>query len=420
MAIRRFRYKLKHHWLTTLNVGYITPFFFQEVTPGDTFSGVSAGIARLEPIDRPLYASLKLSMNFFFVPHRLVWPEFEDVITGADTTTPWPQQTPLAISQSLYKALGIGDRNVAYQPVNALYARAYNKIINEFYLDQSLQGALPETNQVLFQANHLPDYYSSIRDEIQQGNEETVDTSGATLGVTAIRDAMNRQRFRERRSQYGERYTDYLRALGLRVPDSRLDRPEHVARATSTIGISEVVSTTWQVTGGNIGHYKGHGIAGMRIRFPKRSFNEHGTLMGLIVARPRLQLRHRYDAAFFVNGKDDLHQPELSSDTQVAVRLGEINSKEDANINNVYGYQARDEWLRTARDTIAGKFQDVSNDAWHMSKDYTAGATPSIGEMMRVEQHLECFQNQTWDDEQIKLFFEHKIGKSSIIPRRKR
>lgn len=55
-----------------------------------------------------------------------------------------------------------------------------------------------------------------------------VDLSGATaVSVNQFRLALALQRYEEARARYGSRYTEYLRYLGVRSSDARLQRPEY-------------------------------------------------------------------------------------------------------------------------------------------------------------------------------------------------
>lgn len=417
MAIRRYPYRMHHTWLTGMQVGQLMPVFCQEVTPGDTWSGRSGFIFRLDPIDRPAFVALRLHVHFFFVPHRLTWTDFEDVITGVSAAA-WPTVAINSTSHdwtqtwSLIKALGIGALSASTRSFNALPIRAYNLVWNEFFRDQKEQSEVAldqlSTNYVNFPAS---DYFAGVRTEIQQGSEETVDVSGGTLSITAWRDALHRQRFRERRSQFGERYTDYLAAMGVNAPDSRLDRPEHVARGACTLGVSEVLATATSASE-NTGAYRGHGLAMCRVRFPKRRFVENGTLIGVCFARGRHQIQGRTDRIFLTSGKDDLFQQELARDTQVGVDQREIVT--DLSTSTVY-YQRRDEWLRTPRDTIAGTMQDTDKHSWHGAKLYTSAPVANL--LFRANLHLDdIFQDQTADATQIYTYADHRIGKRSIVP----
>ena len=240
--MKRYNYRMHHQWISGTKLGFLRPCFMQEVTPGDTWQGSSVAVFRLQPLDVPAYTSMKLFVHFFYVPYRQVWPEFEDEITGAATPT-WPTITQAWVGQS-WNEWGVPldtNTNPAY---NALPVRVYNQIWNSHFRPESI--AEVSLDNVAIQRVTFPttDYHGSLVSELQQDTEVTVDTSQPTLAVTAIRDAFNRQRLKERRSQFGERYRDMLLAdYGVKAPDSRLDRPEHLARAMATMGISEVVAT---------------------------------------------------------------------------------------------------------------------------------------------------------------------------------
>lgn len=303
MAIRRYRYPMRHHWQTTADFGNLVPIFHQEVTPGDTWSGRSSGLVRVTPFQRPTFMQANIGVYFFFVPHRLVFPEFEEVMTGKlqpDEYT-WPFTFhQFALQKAITKYFGLGQSPSTIN-VNGLPFYAYNMIWNEFFRDQRLDAEAQVSNFELLKVRfNASDYYSRMRDDIQQHEEETIDATGSTIGITEIRDAFLRQKFKERRSQFGERYTDMLASWGVRAPDSRLDRPELCARGSATLGISEVVATADGANGGrSLGDYAGHGIVGLNVRFPKRMFVEYGSLIGVMAVRPRQQMRQKIDNMYF-------------------------------------------------------------------------------------------------------------------------
>ena len=56
------------------------------------------------------------------------------------------------------------------------------------------------------------------------------DLSNATaIDINSVRYAFARQRFEEARARYGSRYVEYLRYLGVRCSDARLQRPEYIS-----------------------------------------------------------------------------------------------------------------------------------------------------------------------------------------------
>lgn len=411
--MKRFKYRMHHQWPTDLDIGVLTPCFMQEVTPGDTWSGSSFGVYRLAPLDAPTFITLNIYKKFFFVPHRLTFPEFEEVITGLDTTTSWPTITYAVGSATNWYQFGIPYMPTQTPALNAMPVRAFNQVINDHFLNRSHYSERSLDDIGLFRVNFPSNsYFGGAQDELQQGSEETVDTSASTLGVTAIRDALNRQRMRERRSQYGERYRDLLASYGVRTPDSRLDRAEVCASSRTTMGISEVVATATSATE-NTGEYRGHGIAAMQTRFKPRMFTEHGTLIGVCYARPRLQLKYGIDKLMMVGDKDDLYHPELAGDTMVSIDQKEVYAE---TASSTWAYAPRDEWLRTARDKYGNNYLVAAGQEFVAPVELSAA--PSVAYLQQVQAYTTLFQDGSGIN--IHGFNDHKIGKLSIIkPKRK-
>ena len=94
--IPRCRLHRPHTYKTTLNVDYLYPLFFDEVLPGDTFKVDASMVARMTTLLAPIMDNLDLSMQFFFVPNRLVWSDWqrmcgerEDPDTSIDVSVPY-------------------------------------------------------------------------------------------------------------------------------------------------------------------------------------------------------------------------------------------------------------------------------------------------------------------------------------------
>ena len=112
--------------------------------------------------------------------------------------------------------------------------------------------------------------------------------SGVGISVEDLRNTLAVQRFLERMNRTGQRYTEYLRSMGIRSSDARLDRPEYLSHGKQTIQFDEVLQTTPAEDPNlpGVGNYKGHGLGAMRSNRYVRHFNEHGILMTLAAIRP--------------------------------------------------------------------------------------------------------------------------------------
>lgn len=408
--MKRNFYPMRHQWLHNNSIGQIKPCFVQEVTPGDTWQGKSVSIHRLAPLDYPAYMQLKVYTKFFYVPHRLTFPEFPEVFAGTDTSTPWPTIT--YSSSDIWAIFGVPVNTLSTPAMNALPLRAWNLVYNTYFRNASIE-AERSLDAMTVQRCRFPqsDYFGGMIDEIQQGSEVTVDTSGATLGVTAIRDAMNEQRWRERRAVYGERYRDVLRTdYGVKVSDRSIDRPEYLCGNSSVMGISEVVATATSASE-ETGEIRGHGITGHTIRFKPRYFEEPGIIIGVQYARPRLTLNTGRDHIYKLSDVEDLYKPSNASDTYVAVTSDEVFFNNTTYSN--FAYTHKDDWLRKPRDVVASSF--LGNTGWYANVELTS--TPTMSYLQQVQEYDSMFQDQTAARMDIMTMNFHQIGKKSLIRR---
>jgi len=148
--IPRSSFDRSHGYKTTFDAGYLVPFLVDEALPGDTFHTRVAALARLATPIVPIMDNMYLDTQFFAVPIRLVWDNWqkfngEQKNPGDSTDFTIPQiVAPVggwaANSLEDYFGLPTAVPNVS---VSALFHRAYNLIWNEWYRDQNLQDSLP-------------------------------------------------------------------------------------------------------------------------------------------------------------------------------------------------------------------------------------------------------------------------------------
>lgn len=147
--IQRSVFDRSSGYKTTFDAGYLVPFFCDEVLPGDTFELKTSLFARLATPAVPFMDNLFLETQFFFVPNRLVWENWqrfcgEQENPGDSTDYLVPTLTSgengFAVG-SIYDYFGLPTA-IAGVEVSALPFRAYNLIYNEWYRDENLQDSL--------------------------------------------------------------------------------------------------------------------------------------------------------------------------------------------------------------------------------------------------------------------------------------
>lgn len=130
---------------TTFNAGYLIPFYFDEVLPGDSCMLNVTSFARLATLIAPFMDNLWMDFFFFFVPNRLVWENWQRFCgeqDNPDDSTDYlvPQVTVTPAVGSLYDYFGLPVGNEL--TVNSLLFRSYNLIWNQFFRDENIQDSL--------------------------------------------------------------------------------------------------------------------------------------------------------------------------------------------------------------------------------------------------------------------------------------
>jgi len=121
----------------------------EEVLPGDHWQHTESILARLATPIAPLIDDLDLETFYFYVPNRIIDPEWEDFITGVNTSYVIPTMTPrngggadyILNAGSVFDHMGLLPQtygtNVFHVSPYPIWG--YFKIWNEWFRDQNLQ-----------------------------------------------------------------------------------------------------------------------------------------------------------------------------------------------------------------------------------------------------------------------------------------
>lgn len=193
-------------------------------------------------------------------------------------------------------------------------------------------------------------------------------TSATAVSINDLREAFALQRYEEARARYGSRYTEYLRYLGVRSSDARLQRPEYLGGGKQTIQFSEVLQTA---EGTNpVGMLRGHGVGAMRSNRYRRFFEEHGWVITLMSVKPRTMYMQQTPRHWLRNTKEDFWQKELEHIGQQEIQNREVYAPH-GNPTQVFGYQDRYDEYRRMESRVSGEFRDTLK-YWHMARDFSS------------------------------------------------
>ena len=149
----RSKFDRSHQLLTTINEGDLVPIYCDEVLPGDTAKVRLNGLIRMSTPIYPIMDNCYMDTYFFFVPCRLLWEHWENMF-GENNTDYWAEKTEYSTptckiggksglkNGSIGDYFGIPTEVKGEIKVNALPARAYAMIYNEWFRDENLEAPM--------------------------------------------------------------------------------------------------------------------------------------------------------------------------------------------------------------------------------------------------------------------------------------
>lgn len=160
-------FDLSHDVKLSCNMGELVPIMIMECVPGDKVNMQSEVLARFAPLVAPTMHRFNLTTHYFFVPNRILWPEWEEFITNGNGTDPLPVMPYVQVNGSTYSRLldymgiptPIGGE---MEEVSALPLAAYFKVWYEYYRDQNLQTGL-EWNPLVSGLNSIYNWNELMR-----------------------------------------------------------------------------------------------------------------------------------------------------------------------------------------------------------------------------------------------------------------
>lgn len=214
----RTRFNRDQTILTTFDSGKLIPFFVDEVLPGDTFQVDTSAIIRMSTPKYPVMDDAFIDFYYFYCPNRILWDDFKEFMGEVKDTAWMPAKTykvpqitlqgtdgnPKPYENSVLDYMGVPTKIKKSFTVNALPARAYVKIWNEYFRDQNIENAAvnktdsqdreyidtneeTDINKILEEAfrgarclpvNKFHDYFSSCLPYPQRGPEVTIPMTG--------------------------------------------------------------------------------------------------------------------------------------------------------------------------------------------------------------------------------------------------
>lgn len=288
MALRRNGFTFRdRYYQQAPQFGMIVPIFRRLVVPGTRFSEVSGRLNfQTSPLARVYMNSGVLSISSFYVPLRLIWPEFPELIAesgdgtftvpsynAATQAAPWLFDYPGTNRSALYRRAVklcynqyIGKEDAIQQDG----AAAWYNVTDDTTAPQKFGRTLEQRINAGLDRTDIPDYSFPTT----TGTPDTID-----LRAFNRRMAEAKANFRER--AYGDKYVDFLRHQGV-DPDWRIQMaPEVLGSSSMEIFPQYETSTEDATLGRSATKYYGS----LAHSWGNKAFAEHGYLVSIAMFR---------------------------------------------------------------------------------------------------------------------------------------
>lgn len=204
-------------------------------------------------------------------------------------------------------------------------------------------------------------------DEITLGN--------ASVTINELRRSSRLQEWLEKNARGGARYIEQILShFGVKVPDSRLQRPEYLGGGRQPVVISEVLANSTfsfdgesQVVQGNMA---GHGFSAGYSNGFKKGFVEHGYIMAFMSILPKTGYSQGVPKHFRRLDKLDYAWPEFANLGEQPILQSELyydQASASGAKDIVFGYTPRYAEYKYIPSSIHGDFRDTLA-FWHADR----------------------------------------------------
>lgn len=190
----------------TMLASYLTPIFFQETCPGDTWNVSLTQFIRLATQVTAPMDNLWVDFYFFYFPYRLYWDNFKkqhgeriDPDDHIDYITPTITSENGFTARSIYDYMGGIRMGQKGTKITALPFRAYNDIWNTYFRASTIQDSLTvkrddsddnESDYELIKVNKMHDYFTDMLPTLMAGGEGVNIPLGSEAPVIGTGDAL--------------------------------------------------------------------------------------------------------------------------------------------------------------------------------------------------------------------------------------
>lgn len=208
------------------------------------------------------------------------------------------------------------------------------------------------------------------------------DGSASAASINQLRLAFQIQKMYEKDARGGTRYIEILKAhFGVTSPDARLQRPEYLGGNRIPINVNQIVQQSQTTDVSPQGNPVGLSLTSDSHSDFRKSFVEHGFIIGLMVARYDHTYQQGIERFWSRQDRFDYYFPVFANIGEQAVKNKEIYAQGTDQDDEVFGYQEAWADYRFKPNHVTGEMRSASPqslDVWHLADDYDA--LPSLSD----------------------------------------
>lgn len=192
--------------------------------------------------------------------------------------------------------------------------------------------------------------------------------------INQLRMAFQVQRLYEKDARGGTRYIEILKEhFGVTSPDARLQRPEYLGGNRIPIHINQVIQQSETSSTSPQGNTAAYSLTSDTHSDFRKSFVEHGFIIGLCVARYDHTYQQGLERFWSRRDRFDYYWPVLANIGEQAIKNKEIYAQGSDVDDEVFGYQEAWADYRYKPSRVCGEMRSQyaqSLDVWHLADDY--------------------------------------------------
>lgn len=406
---------MTHYNINCGKIGRAQTILRMNVIAGDSIEGEINAFIRVNTLRRPMIIDNRLDLHMFYVPHRYVygekWKKF--ILAGFNTRGGGTEILLDTIQYDINNEPQFlswhSNGNGVTLPLHI--QATYIAIWNRFYRNQLLQSKINELvkynpknedeRRYGFLCNNLKTLYSTVLPSKLNVQNERVGTDGTSsndeITISNIYRAKITKLDQAKKTYKGDQRYDQIMndSFNTNISEDAVERPHMLAKNTVWMNSGEVDGTGNE----NFGEQRGKSSNSITCKLPRRRFNEHGTILGILLARSPEVYEHNIETldAMKQNYENISCDPLL--DKAEIIEFYEKYIDSNSKSNKILGYMPANQQHRTKQNFINPEFSET--DTGYPIRKYN-----NKGTNKEIINNMSLFAKSTYD----KVFTTTQLG----------